>query len=84
VDAAARAFGISATFDNHRELLMHPGVDLVVVAVKVPNHHQIVAAALEAGKMVLRIQIEAVHLGYRGLATASDSQILDVGRQEGL
>jgi predicted dehydrogenase len=51
-DAAARAFGISATFDNHHELLMHPGVGLVVVAVKVPNHHQIVAAALEAGKMV--------------------------------
>jgi predicted dehydrogenase len=51
-DAAARAFGISATFDNHHELLMHPGVDLVVVAVKVPIHHQIVATALEAGKMV--------------------------------
>jgi predicted dehydrogenase len=51
-DAAGRAFGISATFDNHHELILHPGVDLVVVAVKVPNHHQIVAAALEAGKMV--------------------------------
>jgi len=49
-DAAARAFGISATFDNHLELLMHPGVDLVVVEVKVPNPNEIVAAALKAGK----------------------------------
>jgi predicted nuclease of predicted toxin-antitoxin system len=29
-------------------------------------------------------EIEAVHVGDRGLATASDSQILDVGRQEGM
>jgi predicted nuclease of predicted toxin-antitoxin system len=29
-------------------------------------------------------QIEAVHMGDRDLATASDSQILDVGRQEGV
>lgn len=27
--------------------------------------------------------IEAVHVGDRGLATASDSKILDIGRQEG-
>lgn len=27
--------------------------------------------------------IEATHVGYRGLATASDSKILDLGRQEG-
>jgi predicted nuclease of predicted toxin-antitoxin system len=29
-------------------------------------------------------QIEAVHVGDRGLATATDSEILDVGRQEGM
>lgn len=29
-------------------------------------------------------QIEAVHVGDRGLATASDLKILDVGRQEGM
>jgi predicted nuclease of predicted toxin-antitoxin system len=29
-------------------------------------------------------QIEAVHVGDRGLATATDSKILDVGRQEGM
>lgn len=29
-------------------------------------------------------QIEAVHVGDRGLARATDSKILDVGRQEGM
>lgn len=29
-------------------------------------------------------QIEAVHVGDRGLATATDTKILDVGRQEGM
>jgi predicted nuclease of predicted toxin-antitoxin system len=29
-------------------------------------------------------QIEAVHVGDRGLATATDSKLLDVGRQEGM
>ena len=29
-------------------------------------------------------QIEAAHVGDRGLATATDSKILDVGRQEGM
>ena len=36
---------------------------------------------------VLRLrnqQIEAVHVGDRGLAAASDLKILDVGRQEGM
>ena len=36
---------------------------------------------------VLHLQnygIEAVHVGDRGLATASDSKILDFGRQEGM
>jgi predicted dehydrogenase len=31
----------------------HPGVDLVVVSVKVRHHHELVSAALAAGKMVL-------------------------------
>jgi predicted dehydrogenase len=41
-DAAARTFGVAA-FDNPRDLLAHPGVDLVVVAVKVPQHHALLA-----------------------------------------
>jgi predicted dehydrogenase len=51
-EAAATAFGVAA-FDNHRDLIAFPGVDLVVVTVKVTEHHALVSAALEAGKMVL-------------------------------
>jgi predicted dehydrogenase len=50
--AAARdAFGVDA-FDNATDLIAHPGVDLIVVSVRVPEHHQLVSAAIEAGKMV--------------------------------
>jgi predicted dehydrogenase len=51
-DEAAMAFGVEASFDNHHDLIAHPGVDLVVVAVKVTAHLEPVSAALEAGKMV--------------------------------
>jgi predicted dehydrogenase len=51
-DAAAAAFGIPLAFSDHRELVTHPDVDLVVVAVKVTHHREIVTAALEAGKAV--------------------------------
>ncbi|MEU8717939.1 Gfo/Idh/MocA family oxidoreductase [Streptomyces sp. NPDC048663] len=51
-DAAAAAFGVEAAFDNHAELIAHPGVDVVVVAVKVPHHRELVSAAIDAGKTV--------------------------------
>jgi predicted dehydrogenase len=51
-EAAGKAFGVAATFDNHFGLIAHPGVDLVVVTVKVAYHHELVSAALNAGKMV--------------------------------
>ena len=66
-DAAAAAFGVDA-FDDPRALIDHPGVDLVVVVVKVPQHHDLVAQALAAGKMVysewpLGVNVaEATHL----------------------
>jgi predicted dehydrogenase len=50
-DAAAAAFGAPG-YDDHRELIARPDVDLVVVAVKVPQHHRLIADALTAGKMV--------------------------------
>ncbi|MCS5717708.1 Gfo/Idh/MocA family oxidoreductase [Herbiconiux sp. CPCC 205763] len=50
-EAAAVAFETTG-FDNHEDLLAHPGVDLVVVAVKVPRHEELITAALAAGKMV--------------------------------
>ncbi|MET8158570.1 Gfo/Idh/MocA family oxidoreductase [Sphaerisporangium sp. NPDC005289] len=51
-ELAAKEFDVPAAYDDHRDLIADPGVDLVVVAVKVTHHHALVSAALEAGKMV--------------------------------
>ncbi len=51
-DVAGREFGVAAAYDNHTDLIADPGVDLVVVAVKVTQHLELVSAALDAGKMV--------------------------------
>lgn len=51
-EAAAAEFGVIAAYDNHASLITDPSVDLVVVAVKVPHHSEVISAALDAGKMV--------------------------------
>ncbi|WP_461296901.1 Gfo/Idh/MocA family protein [Streptomyces harbinensis] len=51
-NATARRVGADLAFDTHEALVVRPEVDLVVVAVKVPEHKQIVSDALAAGKMV--------------------------------
>lgn len=48
---AQEEFGVPA-FDNYMDLIHAPGVDLVVVAVKVPYHYELVNAAIDAGKMI--------------------------------
>lgn len=48
----ARRLGADLAFDTHEALVVRPEVDLVVVAVKVPEHRQIVSDAMAAGKMV--------------------------------
>lgn len=50
--AAAAEFGVAKAYDNHESLVSDPAVDLVVVTVKVPNHLELVTAALNAGKHV--------------------------------
>ena len=52
-DAAAKQFHAPLAFAQPTDLVAHPDVDLVVVSVKVPFHHELVLAALEAGKAVL-------------------------------
>jgi predicted dehydrogenase len=49
---AAEAFGASMAFGDYREMVAHPEIDLVAVAVRAPMHMDIVAAALAAGKHV--------------------------------
>src|SRR5438876_5399247 len=51
-DAAGEAFGVSAVFSDHEQLVTQPDVDLVAVTVKAPLHRELVSAALAAGKAV--------------------------------
>lgn len=51
--AAAVAHGVPAACADHLELVSRDDVDLVVVTVKVPEHHRLAAAAIDAGKAVL-------------------------------
>jgi predicted dehydrogenase len=50
--AAGEAFGVSAVFSDHEELVTQRDVDVVAVTVKVPHHRELVTAALAAGKAV--------------------------------
>ena len=49
-DAAAKAFGVTAAFANGFELICDPNIDLVAVCVQVPDHRELVMAAIAAGK----------------------------------
>jgi len=50
--AAGDAFGVSAVFSDHEEMVARPDIDVVAVTVKVPHHRELVSAALVAGKAV--------------------------------
>src|SRR2546428_6565918 len=49
---AGEVFGVSAVFSDHKQLVSQPDVDVVAVTVKVPQHRELVSAALAAGKAV--------------------------------
>lgn len=51
--AGAAAHGVPVACADHLELVARDDVDLVVVAVKVPEHHRLVSDTLDAGKSVL-------------------------------
>ena len=51
-DAAARAFGVPAAYGSGMDLIRAPGIDLVTVATRVPDHRELVLAAIAAGKHV--------------------------------
>ncbi|WP_082010544.1 Gfo/Idh/MocA family protein [Novosphingobium malaysiense] len=50
--AAAQAFGAARAYDDSLVLARDPDIDILAVTVKVPEHRQIVLAALDAGKHV--------------------------------
>jgi len=50
--AAGEAFGVSAVFSDHKQLVSQPDIDVVAVTVKVPHHRELVSAALAAGRAV--------------------------------
>src|SRR6266852_899640 len=50
--AAGEAFGVSAVFSDHEQLVAQPDIDVVAVTVKAPHHRALVSAALVAGKAV--------------------------------
>jgi predicted dehydrogenase len=50
--AAGDAFGVSAVFSDHEQLVSQPDIDVVAVTVKVPHHRELVSAALAARKAV--------------------------------
>jgi predicted dehydrogenase len=51
-EATARHYRVPAAFCDPEQMARHPGIDLVTVSVKVPDHYQPVMAAIEAGKHV--------------------------------
>lgn len=51
-DQSARQFGAALAFDNALDLVTHPDIDVVTIAVKVPQHRELVTAAVTAGKHV--------------------------------
>ena len=50
--ASAEKFGAQLAFHDMQEMVAHPEVDLVAVVVRVPQHNELVMAALEANKSV--------------------------------
>ncbi len=51
-DASAKAFGLSAAYGSGMDLIRAGGIDLVTVATRVPDHRELVLAAIGAGMHV--------------------------------
>ena len=76
-DETARHFGIPFAFHDPARLVQHPNVDLVSICVRVPFHHQLGMAALEAGKHLFCEWPLAA-------TTEQARQMLDLANQKGV
>ncbi|UCC50944.1 MAG: Gfo/Idh/MocA family oxidoreductase [Anaerolineaceae bacterium] len=50
--AAAKACGIDRAYHDINELVAQPDIDIISTVVRIPNHYEVVMAALNAGKHV--------------------------------
>jgi predicted dehydrogenase len=50
--AAAERYGVPRAYHDYREMFADPDIDIVSCVVRAPNHHEVVMAALRAGKPV--------------------------------
>jgi predicted dehydrogenase len=50
--ASAEAFGAELAFHDMDDMVAHPDIDLIVVCVRAPMHHELVMKAIRAGKNV--------------------------------
>ena len=51
--SSAAAFGAARGFHSFGDMAKDPGIDLIVVCVRVPGHRELVMAGLQAGKAVM-------------------------------
>ena len=51
-DEAASAFGLARAYAGGQALIEQPDIDIVAVTTRVPDHHELVMAAIAAGKHV--------------------------------
>jgi predicted dehydrogenase len=50
--AASERYGVKKAYHDYHEMFASPDIDVVSVVVRAPNHHDVVMAALAAGKPV--------------------------------
>ncbi|MDG4821717.1 Gfo/Idh/MocA family oxidoreductase [Asanoa sp. WMMD1127] len=83
-DAAARAFGVERAYGDAAALIADQTVDVVAVATSVPAHHDLITAAVHAGKHVLTewpVGVDSAQVAQIKQVTASTSAHVAVGLQ---
>ena len=50
--AAGKAYGIDRAYHDINELVAQPDIDIISAVIRIPNHYEVVMAALHAGKHV--------------------------------
>jgi predicted dehydrogenase len=75
--AAAERYGVPRAYHDYREMFASPDIDIVSCVVRAPNHHEVVMAALRAGK--------AVYCEWPlGVTTAQAGEMAALAREKGI